>query len=121
MLTEPALLFDFKDEVEVSTSPPVSEFVSDAFDSCKINENNLRKEMQQLILDKEHPNTQQGESFASQGGDSICNAQPMTPRWVFRQRRPLTGRESCRRSFSITIVRTMSAKMTTGTGRLKRC
>lgn len=60
----PASLFDIKDEVEVSTSPPVSEFVSDAFESCKINEDDLRKEMQQLVLDKkEHPNTRQGESF----------------------------------------------------------
>lgn len=55
--------------MEVSTSPPVSEFVSDAFDSCKINENDLRKEMQQLVLDKkEHPNMQQGESFGGGGG-----------------------------------------------------
>lgn len=53
--------------MEVSTSPPVSEFVSDAFDSCKINEDDLRKEMQQLVLDKEHPDTQQGEFFGSAG------------------------------------------------------
>lgn len=64
----PASLSDVKDEVEVSTSPPVSEFVSDAFDSCKINEDDLRKEMQQLVLDKnKHPNTQQGESFGFTG------------------------------------------------------
>lgn len=55
--------------MEVSTSPPVSEFVSDAFDSCKINEDDLRKEMQQLVLDKkEHSDTQQGESFGFTGG-----------------------------------------------------
>ncbi|XP_069006875.1 synapse-associated protein 1-like isoform X1 [Embiotoca jacksoni] len=41
-----------EDEEELSTSPPVSEFVSDAFDSCKINEEDLRKEMEQLVLDK---------------------------------------------------------------------
>lgn len=64
----PASFFDVKDEVEVSTSPPVSEFVSDAFDSCEINEDDLRKEMQLLVLDKEHPNTQQGESFGFTGG-----------------------------------------------------
>eukprot|EP00066_Takifugu_rubripes_P023548 XP_011612814.1 PREDICTED: synapse-associated protein 1 isoform X1 [Takifugu rubripes] len=52
----------YKEEVEVSFSPPGSEFVSDAFDSCKINEDDLRKEMQQLVLDKEHPNTQQEET-----------------------------------------------------------
>lgn len=52
-----------EDEEEISTSPPVSEFVSDAFDSCKINEDDLRKEMEQLVLDKrEHPNTQQKET-----------------------------------------------------------
>ncbi|XP_022056003.2 synapse-associated protein 1 [Acanthochromis polyacanthus] len=54
-----------EDEEEISTSPPVSEFVSDAFDSCKINEADLRKEMEQLVLDKrEHPNTQ--EVFSSE-------------------------------------------------------
>lgn len=42
----------------------MSEFVSDAFDSCKINEDDLRTEMKQLVLDKrEHPNAQQGKSF----------------------------------------------------------
>ncbi|CAF95450.1 unnamed protein product, partial [Tetraodon nigroviridis] len=41
----------------------IDKFVSDAFDSCKINEDDLRKEMQQLVLDKkEHPNTQQEET-----------------------------------------------------------
>ncbi|KAM8744618.1 synapse-associated protein 1-like [Acanthopagrus schlegelii] len=53
-----------EDEEEISTSPPVSEFVSDAFDSCKINEDDLRKEMEQLVLDKkrEDPNTHQEET-----------------------------------------------------------
>lgn len=41
-----------EEDEEISTSPPVSEFVSDAFDSCKINEDDLRKEMEQLVLDK---------------------------------------------------------------------
>ncbi|XP_045924148.1 synapse-associated protein 1-like [Micropterus dolomieu] len=36
----------------MSTSPGVSEFVSDAFDSTAINQEDLRKEMQQLVLDK---------------------------------------------------------------------
>ncbi|XP_048855043.1 synapse-associated protein 1 [Brienomyrus brachyistius] len=40
------------DEEEISTSPGVSEFVSDAFDSCSINKDDLRKEMEQLVLDK---------------------------------------------------------------------
>ncbi|XP_070688098.1 synapse-associated protein 1-like [Pempheris klunzingeri] len=52
-----------EDEEQISTSPSVSEFVSDAFDSCKINEDDLRKEMEQLVLDKRgHPNTQQEET-----------------------------------------------------------
>ncbi|KAM3619718.1 uncharacterized protein V6R79_012481 [Siganus canaliculatus] len=52
-----------ENEDEISSSPPMSEFVSDAFDSCKINEDDLRKEMEQLVLDKrEHPNTQQNET-----------------------------------------------------------
>ncbi|XP_060793641.1 synapse-associated protein 1 isoform X2 [Neoarius graeffei] len=40
------------EEEEISTSPAVSEFVSDAFDSCNINQEDLRKEMEQLVLDK---------------------------------------------------------------------
>ncbi|XP_059196747.1 synapse-associated protein 1-like [Centropristis striata] len=52
-----------EEEEEISTSPSVSEFVSDAFDSCKINEDDLRKEMEQLVLDKrELTNTQQEET-----------------------------------------------------------
>uniref|UniRef100_UPI0037E77C7D synapse-associated protein 1-like n=1 Tax=Semicossyphus pulcher TaxID=241346 RepID=UPI0037E77C7D len=51
------------EDEEISTSPPVSEFVSDAFDSCNINEDDLRKEMEQLVLDKrETANTQQEET-----------------------------------------------------------
>lgn len=63
--------------MEVSVSPSGSEFVSDAFDSCKINEDDLRKEMQQLVLDKkEPPNTQHGESFGFTGEcDGICRVQ----------------------------------------------
>lgn len=41
-----------EEEEEMSTSPGVSEFVSDAFDSTAINQEDLRKEMQQLVLDK---------------------------------------------------------------------
>ncbi|XP_018605602.2 synapse-associated protein 1-like isoform X1 [Scleropages formosus] len=40
------------DDEEISTSPGVSEFVSDAFDSCNINQDDLRKGMEQLVLDK---------------------------------------------------------------------
>lgn len=46
----------------------MSEFVSDAFDSCKINEDDLRKEMEQFVLDKrEHPNSQEGKSSCQTG------------------------------------------------------
>lgn len=41
-----------EEENEISTSPGVSEFVSDAFDSCNIDHEDLRKEMEQLVLDK---------------------------------------------------------------------
>ncbi|XP_028817472.1 synapse-associated protein 1 [Denticeps clupeoides] len=41
-----------EEEEEISTSPGVSEFVSDAFDACHINQEDLRKGMEQLVLDK---------------------------------------------------------------------
>lgn len=41
-----------QDDEEISTSPGVSEFVSDAFDACNLNQEDLRKEMEQLVLDK---------------------------------------------------------------------
>ncbi|XP_017281346.1 synapse-associated protein 1 [Kryptolebias marmoratus] len=41
-----------EEEEEISTSPGVSEFVSDAFDSTAFNQEDLRKEMEQLVLDK---------------------------------------------------------------------
>lgn len=51
-----------EDEEELSTSLHVSEFVSDAFGSCEINEDDLRKEMEQLVLDKrENRNAEQEE------------------------------------------------------------
>ncbi|KAM7014785.1 synapse-associated protein 1-like [Tautogolabrus adspersus] len=41
-----------EEEEEMSTSPGVSEFVSDAFDSSAFDQEDLRKEMEQLVLDK---------------------------------------------------------------------
>jgi len=41
-----------EEDEEMSTSPGVSEFVSDAFDSTSIDQDDLRKEMEQLVLDK---------------------------------------------------------------------
>ncbi|KAK7878394.1 hypothetical protein WMY93_031024 [Mugilogobius chulae] len=35
---------------EICAGSPVPEFVSDAFDSCNLNEDDVRKEMQQLVL-----------------------------------------------------------------------
>ncbi|XP_068025271.1 synapse-associated protein 1 isoform X2 [Melanerpes formicivorus] len=46
-----------EDEEEISTSPGVSEFVSDAFDACNLNQEDLRKEMEQLVLDKKREGT----------------------------------------------------------------
>lgn len=40
------------EEEEMSASPGVSEFVSDAFDSTAIDQEDLKKEMEQLVLDK---------------------------------------------------------------------
>ncbi|XP_026234782.1 synapse-associated protein 1-like isoform X2 [Anabas testudineus] len=52
--TPPVSISDIQkeEEEEMSTSPGVSEFVSDAFDSTAINQEDLRKEMEQLVLDK---------------------------------------------------------------------
>lgn len=54
--TPPVSISDMKkpthEEEEISTSPGVSEFVSDAFDSAAINHEDLRKGMEQLVLDK---------------------------------------------------------------------
>lgn len=41
-----------EEEEEMSTSPGVSEFVSDAFDSTAIDQEDLKKEMEQLVLSK---------------------------------------------------------------------
>lgn len=46
-----------EDEEEISISPGVSEFVSDAFDACNLNQEDLRKEMEQLVLDKKQEET----------------------------------------------------------------
>jgi len=46
-----------QEEEEISTSPGVSEFVSDAFDACNLNQEDLRKEMEQLVLDKKKEET----------------------------------------------------------------
>ncbi|EHB15260.1 Synapse-associated protein 1 [Heterocephalus glaber] len=41
-----------EDEEKISTSPGGSEFGSDAFDACNLNQEDLRKEMEQLVLDR---------------------------------------------------------------------
>lgn len=42
-----------EDEEEISTSPGVAEFVSDAFDTCSFDQEDLKKEMEQLVLNKQ--------------------------------------------------------------------
>ncbi|KAK2498324.1 hypothetical protein MC885_021776 [Smutsia gigantea] len=41
-----------EDKEEISTSPGVSEFVSDASDACNLDQEDLRKEMDQLVFDQ---------------------------------------------------------------------
>lgn len=45
----------------MSTSPGVSEFVSDAFDSAAINQEDLKKEMEQWVLNKDSTPTPEGQ------------------------------------------------------------
>uniref|UniRef100_A0A672PEI7 BSD domain-containing protein n=1 Tax=Sinocyclocheilus grahami TaxID=75366 RepID=A0A672PEI7_SINGR len=70
MLQEDELLnrmrFDLQEEEDISTSPGVSEFVSDAFDACDINQEDLRKEMEQLVLDKKDEETADWEKELQQ-------------------------------------------------------
>ncbi|XP_064008164.1 synapse-associated protein 1 [Pogoniulus pusillus] len=54
-----------EEEEEISTSPGVSEFVSDAFDACSLNQEDLRKEMEQLVLDKKKEGTSAVEEEAA--------------------------------------------------------
>lgn len=54
-----------QEEEDISTSP-VSEFVSDAFDACDINQEDLRKEMEQLVLDKKDEETADWEKELQQ-------------------------------------------------------
>ncbi|XP_073679563.1 synapse-associated protein 1 isoform X2 [Garra rufa] len=55
-----------EEDEDISTSPGVSEFVSDAFDSCDINQEDLRKEMEQLVLDKKDEETADWEKELQQ-------------------------------------------------------
>ncbi|XP_078088521.1 synapse-associated protein 1 [Mustelus asterias] len=41
-----------EEEEEISTSPGATEFISDAYDACSLNQEDLRKEIEQLVLDK---------------------------------------------------------------------
>ncbi|XP_042606487.1 synapse-associated protein 1-like [Cyprinus carpio] len=55
-----------EEDEDISTSPGVSEFVSDAFDSCDINQEDLRKEMEQLVLDQRDEETADWEKELQQ-------------------------------------------------------
>lgn len=61
----------------MSTSPGVSEFVSDAFDSTAIDREDLKKEMEQLVLDKKEslpsPDGKLCNSFTSSANQSAIN------------------------------------------------
>ncbi|XP_067117142.1 synapse-associated protein 1 isoform X1 [Osmerus mordax] len=60
------------EEEEISTSPGVSEFVSDAFDTCDIDQEDLRKEMKQLVLDKKgETETPEGVTYKGDLGLSV--------------------------------------------------
>uniref|UniRef100_UPI00398E9A2D synapse-associated protein 1 n=1 Tax=Pristiophorus japonicus TaxID=55135 RepID=UPI00398E9A2D len=41
-----------EEEEEISTSPGATEFISDAYDASNLNQEDLRKEIEQLVLDK---------------------------------------------------------------------
>eukprot|EP00061_Rhincodon_typus_P016085 g44109.t1 len=41
-----------EEEEEISTSPGTTEFISDAYDASSLNQEDLRKEIEQLVLDK---------------------------------------------------------------------
>ncbi|XP_062908597.1 synapse-associated protein 1 [Mobula hypostoma] len=41
-----------EEEEEISTSPGATEFISDAYDGCNLNQEDLRNEIKQLVLDK---------------------------------------------------------------------
>ncbi|XP_008308578.1 synapse-associated protein 1 [Cynoglossus semilaevis] len=62
--TPPVSISNIKKEEldEISTSPGVSEFVSDAFDSAAIDQDDLRKEMEQLVLTKDSSPSPDDES-----------------------------------------------------------
>ncbi|PIO23129.1 hypothetical protein AB205_0116970 [Aquarana catesbeiana] len=64
-----------EEEEEISTSPEVSEFVSEAFDSCDLNQEDLRKEMEQLVLDKKDElDTPEGNQLnVFTGGPRVTN------------------------------------------------
>ncbi|XP_055989496.1 LOW QUALITY PROTEIN: synapse-associated protein 1-like [Sorex fumeus] len=46
-----------ENEEEISTSPDVAEFVSDAFHACSFNQEDLKKEMEQPVLEKKEAET----------------------------------------------------------------
>ncbi|XP_051869885.1 synapse-associated protein 1-like [Pristis pectinata] len=41
-----------EEEEEISTSPGATEFISDTYDGCDLNQEDLRKEIEQFVLDK---------------------------------------------------------------------
>ncbi|XP_038172839.1 synapse-associated protein 1 isoform X1 [Arvicola amphibius] len=105
-----------EDEEEISTSPGVSEFVSDAFDACNLNQEDLRKEMEQLVLDKKQEETIALEVSALSSAISSSRC------WVQLQKILLIGKRNYNRSFrNMKWSQSPRSEMKTGIKKLKRC
>lgn len=68
----------------MSTSPGVSEFVSDAFDTTAIDQEDLKKEMEQLVLDKK-------ESLPSPGGKHRNTTAGLNDKVIYQLTNPSTS------------------------------
>ncbi|XP_055500916.1 synapse-associated protein 1-like [Leucoraja erinacea] len=51
-----------EEEEEISTSPGTTEFISDAYEGCNLNQENLRKEIKQLVLDKKDDDSKEASA-----------------------------------------------------------
>ncbi|KAI5243755.1 Synapse-Associated Protein 1 [Manis pentadactyla] len=60
-----------EDEKEISTCPGVSEFLSDAFNACNLDEEDLRKAMEQLVLDKKEQEKAKPEDESADWGKEL--------------------------------------------------
>ncbi|KAI5936904.1 Synapse-associated protein 1 [Manis javanica] len=60
-----------EDEEEISTCPGFSEFLSDAFSACNLDEEDLRKAMEQLVLDKKEQEKAKPEDESADWGKEL--------------------------------------------------